>query len=206
MTATAAAEQLVSVRPAGHWTLAWRRLRRDHVAMASGIFLLALLFGVFPGAPLYEKAIGHGPNDLFPYAVTTCCRPVGPLCRRPRHADPRRRDPIALEHKPPPKGTPRRSSCSAPTARLGRDELLRLLYGGRVSLEVAIGAAILALLIGLAARRVGRLLRRLVDAIGLALHRSRDGFPMLLFLLADREQRRDRASTWYASAACSTRA
>jgi hypothetical protein len=58
--------------------LAWRRLRRDRAALVSGCFLLFLLFAVLPGAPLVEQAVGHGPNDPFPYAVDVSLRPVGP--------------------------------------------------------------------------------------------------------------------------------
>src|SRR5215216_7161599 len=62
--------------------LAWRRLRRDRVALASGVFLVFVLFMCFPGAKLYERLIGHGPNDLFPYAVSVVGqKPVGPLAR-----------------------------------------------------------------------------------------------------------------------------
>src|SRR5881398_3078612 len=68
-----------SARPEGQWALTWRRLRRDRVALGCGIFLVVLLFGVGPGAPLYERAVGHGPNDLFPYAVNVSLRPAGPF-------------------------------------------------------------------------------------------------------------------------------
>jgi oligopeptide transport permease C-like protein len=36
-------------RAQGQWALAWRRLRRDQVAVACGIFLLLDLFAVGPG-------------------------------------------------------------------------------------------------------------------------------------------------------------
>ena len=65
-------------RPQGQWALAWRRFKRDRVAVGCGIFLLVLLFAVGPGAPLYEKIVGHGPNDFFPYAVSVGLRPAGP--------------------------------------------------------------------------------------------------------------------------------
>ena len=72
-------DALAEPRPQGQWALAWRRLRRDRVAVACGVLLLVLVFAVGPGAPLYEKAVGHGPNDLFPYAVSVSLRPAGPL-------------------------------------------------------------------------------------------------------------------------------
>src|SRR5262249_43978617 len=66
-------------RAQGQWALAWRRLKRDRLAVACGIFLLLDLFAVGPGAPLYGKLVGHGPNDFFPYAVRVGLRPAGPL-------------------------------------------------------------------------------------------------------------------------------
>jgi peptide/nickel transport system permease protein len=183
MTSIAATERLPTVRPAGHWLLAWRRLRRDRVAVASGIFLAVVLFAIFPGAPLYEKAIGHGPNDFFPYAVNTSLRPVGPFSRvwdTPILADD---NPLAFEHKDPPSGTGKTLLLLGADSRLGRDEALRLLYGGRVSLEVALGAAILAMAIGLLFGALAGFFGGLVDA---AISRLTDlvmAFPMLLFLV-----------------------
>jgi len=72
-------DQLPELRPQGQWALAWRRLRRDRVAVGCGIFLLFLVFAVGPGAPLYGMLVGHGPNQFFPYAVSVGLRPAGPF-------------------------------------------------------------------------------------------------------------------------------
>ncbi len=170
-------------RPIGHWRLAWRRLRRDRVAMASGCVLVVILFACFPGAPLYEKLVGHGPNQLFPYAVDVSLRPVGPFTRvwdAPALADD---DPLQIEHSPPPPGTGKTLLLLGADGRLGRDEFLRVLYGGRVSLEVAIGAALFALLVGLVLGAAAGYFGGLVDA---AISRFTDlvmAFPLLLFLV-----------------------
>jgi hypothetical protein len=66
-------------RPESPRRLAWRRFRRDRIAVASAAFLAVLLFACFPGAKLYELAVGHEPNDFFPYAVSVSQRPAGPL-------------------------------------------------------------------------------------------------------------------------------
>ena len=65
------------IRAAGPWRLAWLRLRRDRVAVASGIFLAALVLLVFAGAPIASRILGHGPNDPFPYAVDLSLKPIG---------------------------------------------------------------------------------------------------------------------------------
>ena len=163
--------------------LAWRRFKRDRLALASGVFLAVLLFACFPGAKLYERLVGHGPNDLFPYAVSIALQPAGPLTRTwdtPVLAD---TNPLALQHKDPPEGTGKTLLLLGADSRLGRDEFLRLLYGGRVTLEVAIGAALLAILIGLVLGSVAGFFGGWVDG---GVSRFTDlmmAFPVLLFLV-----------------------
>src|ERR1044071_2568364 len=68
-----------ALKPQGQWALAWRRLKRDRVAVACGCFLILIVLAVGPGAPLYGKLVGHGPNEFFPYAVSVGLRPAGPF-------------------------------------------------------------------------------------------------------------------------------
>ncbi len=169
--------------PRGPWALAWRRLKRDRAALACGVFLVILLFAVGPGAPLYARMIGHGPNDPFPYAVNVKLRPAGPMTvtwNTSRLAD---ADPYAFEHKPPPKSTGKTLLLLGADSSLGRDEFLRLLYGGRVSLQVAVGAAIVALVIGVVLGSIAGYAGGLVDSV---ISRFTDlvmAFPLLLFLV-----------------------
>ena len=167
----------------GQWALAWRRFKKDRLAVACGVFLLVLLFAVGPGAPLYGKLVGHGPNDLFPYAVSVGLRPAGPLTVTyavPTLAD---GDPFALKHPAPPKGTKKTLLLLGADSQLGRDEFLRVLYGGRVSLTVAIGAALVALTIGLVLGTIAGYFGGVADS---AVSRFTDlimAFPLLLFLV-----------------------
>src|SRR5207244_7132360 len=92
-------------------------------------------------------------------------------------------DPFALKHPPPPKGTPKTLLLLGADSQLGRDEFLRILYGGRVSLEVAAGAAIVAILVGLVLGTLAGYFGGLVDAV---ISRFADlvmAFPLLLFLV-----------------------
>jgi peptide/nickel transport system permease protein len=170
-------------RPRGQWALVWRRLKRDRVALGCGVFLAILVFAVGPGAPLYGEVIGHGPNEFFPYAVSIGLRPAGPFTvtwDTPQTAD---TDPFAFHHKDPPKGTPKTLLLLGADSQLGRDEFLRILYGGRVSLEVAVGAAVLAILIGTVLGATAGYFGGLVDAL---ISRFTDlvmAFPLLLFLV-----------------------
>ncbi|HET7044297.1 MAG TPA: ABC transporter permease [Gaiellaceae bacterium] len=171
-------------RAVGPWTLAWRRLRRDRVALASGIVVALVLFAVIAGGPIAEKVLGHGPNDQFPYAVDELM-PVGPWTHVP--------DTFLLGTGPatdgglglpaPDAGTGTTLFLLGSDGSLGRDEFLRLLYGGRVSLEVAIGATLLAILIGTVLGAAAGYVGGLVDA---AISRFTDlvmAFPYLLFLV-----------------------
>jgi peptide/nickel transport system permease protein len=175
--------ELDSPRPRGQWALAWRRLRRDRVALACGVFLLFLVFAVGPGAPLYGRIVGHGPNDFFPYAVSVGLRPAGPFTVTYAVPEVAGDNPFALKHASPPKGTPKTLLLLGADSQLGRDEFLRILYGGRVSLEVAAGAAIVAILIGIVLGTLAGYFGGLVDAV---ISRFTDlvmAFPLLLFLV-----------------------
>jgi peptide/nickel transport system permease protein len=177
------AGELNTSRPQGQWKLAWRRLKRDRVAFGCGIFLVVLVFAVGPGAPLYGKLVGHGPNDFFPYSVSVALRPAGPFTVTWDTAETADSDPFAFTHKPPPKGTGKTLLLLGADSQLGRDEFLRLLYGGRVSLEVAAGAALFAVLIGVVLGTLAGYYGGLVDAV---ISRFTDlvmAFPLLLFLV-----------------------
>jgi peptide/nickel transport system permease protein len=142
-----------------------------------------IVFAVGPGAPLYGKLVGHGPNDLFPYAVSIGLRPAGPFTvtwSTPETAD---ADPFQLKHTPPAKGTGKTFLLLGADSSLGRDEFLRILYGGRVSLEVAFGAALVAISIGVVLGTLAGYFGGLADAV---ISRVTDlvmSFPLLFFLV-----------------------
>ena len=128
--------------------LAWRRLRRDRAALVSAGFLVLLVLAVLPGAPLLGRLVGHGPNDFLPYSVSVALRPVGPWSFVPDTPIAPGINPKTFKQTPPPAGTGKTLLVLGADGPLGRDEAQRLLYGGRVSLTVAVGATLLALLIG----------------------------------------------------------
>ena len=176
-------EEHETPRPRGQWALAWRRLRRDRVAVACGVFLVVLVFAVGPGAPLYGKAVGHGPNDFFPYAVSVSLRPAGPLTVTWDTPEVSGDNPFAFTHPDPPKGTGKTLLLLGADSQLGRDEFLRILYGGRVSLEVAVGAALLAVLIGLVLGSLAGYFGGVVDGVVSRFTDLVMAFPLLLFLV-----------------------
>jgi peptide/nickel transport system permease protein len=176
-TAEAAAPR-AAPRPAGAWTIAWRRLRRDKVGMLSAATLIAIVFAAFAGAPIASKLLGHGPDDIFPYAQHSL-KPVGPWTRVADTSVLESLEPDA----PPPKNVGTTLLVLGADGALGRDEFLRILYGGRVSLEVAIGAALLASLIGVTLGAIAAYFGGLADSV---ISRFIDlvmAFPLLLFLV-----------------------
>ena len=164
-TASAPLAEHADARPRGQWALAWRRFKRDRVGLACGAFLVVLVFAVGPGAPLYGKLVGHGPNDFFPYAVSVGLRPAGPFTVTWATHEVAGDDPFALKHPPPPKSTPKTLLLLGADSQLGRDEFMRILYGGRVSLEVAVGAAAFAIAIGIVLGSVAGYFGGLVDSV-----------------------------------------
>jgi len=167
---------------AGPWRIAWRRLRRDRIAFASGLFLVLLALALFPGAKLATVLLGHGPNDPYPYAVDASLRPVGPWTRVP---DTHTLAPTAGDelNPPPPRGTPDTLFILGADGPLGHDLFLRSLYGGRVSLEVGVGAALIALIVGTGLGTIAGWLGGLADGAVSRLTDLMMALPVLLLLL-----------------------
>ena len=138
------------------WRLAWGRLKRDRVAMVSlGFIVFLFLVAIF--APLFTALIGHGPNAQY----TTKGLSLSGI-------------PVAPGH----------NGFLLGTDDQGRDVLSRIIYGSRVSLEVGVGATVLALVFGLVMGLVSGYYGGWIDSV---LGRFMDillSFPILLFALA----------------------
>ncbi len=121
------------------WRLAWRRLRRNHVSMFFGfVFLVILVLCLL--APVYAHDVAHaGPNQEFlsspikiggktEYVISPTGIPIGPTWH---------------------------SRFFLGADENGRDVAVRLLYGGRTSLEIGFVATLitmfLAMILGIAA-------------------------------------------------------
>src|SRR6185436_19197709 len=107
------------------------RFKKDRVALGAAGFIIFLVLAAFPGAWLASHQLGHSPEDLFlPYALDERQVPVGPFT-----------------HVQTLEGGTTLFILGADST-LGRDAFLRLLYGARVSLEVALFSTIGVMLIG----------------------------------------------------------
>jgi len=134
--------------------LFWRRFRKDKVAVAGLIFIILLiLIAVF--APLVIKALGlPHPNYQNVNNLDAFGQPAGPSSAHPMGTD-----------------------------ELGRDVMSRVIYGARVSLEVAFISTGIAVLIGVT---VGMFAGYFRGAIDTALSRLMDvvlAFPILLLAI-----------------------
>lgn len=134
-----------------------------------------ILVAVFAGAPIAARILGHGPNDPFPFAVDASTKPVGPLTRVP------------AVHSYPGEALPRAHATTlllfGADGPLGRDEFLRVLYGGQVSLEVALGATALAAILGAFVGALAGLVGGALDTSVSRLTELVMAFPLLLFLI-----------------------
>jgi len=123
---------------AGPWRLGLRRLRRNRTALAFGaLFVLIVAFAL--AAPLWANGVADtGPNATHTLekvevdgetreVVNREGRPIGPLWL----------------------GAGGKFFLGA-DGRLGRDEMVRLMYGGRTSLFIGIVAALITLLLATA--------------------------------------------------------
>ena len=153
--AGAAAAPTVAIQGRGPWRLAWDWLRRDPAAIASAA-VIVLIVAAAVAAPAVAHAVGHGPNDQYPdVGLTTAGLPVGPSRR-----------------------------FLLGTDNLGRDLLVRVLYGARISLLVGVAATLLATVAGVVVGLAAGYFSGLVD---LTLARFMDvvlSFPYLLFAIA----------------------
>jgi ABC-type dipeptide/oligopeptide/nickel transport system permease subunit len=135
--------------------LAWRRLKKDKLAMISGVVvILLILIAIF--APVLTALIGHGPKAQFPETgLDQFGTPVGPG-----------------------------SHFLLGTDDLGRDVLSRIIYGSRISLGIGIGATAISLVIGLAVGVVAGFYGGPIDTILSRFMDLVLSFPFLLLAIA----------------------
>jgi peptide/nickel transport system permease protein len=160
-------EPAPDVKARGYWEQVWRRFKRDRVALASVVFLVLLVLVCFPGAALAERQLGHSPDDIFFDGVDDRLVPKGPWSY--------------VTH---PLTGERQLFILGADGTLGRDLFLRLLYGGRVSLEVAVLATLGVMLIGVLLGAVAGYYRGWIDTIVARLTEITMAFPALLFIIA----------------------
>src|SRR4051794_5400621 len=156
------------VRARSYWEQVWIRFRRDKVAMASGFFIIFLVLVAAVGGPIAAHFLGHGPNDIFFTGVDDDLLPGGPWAHNDETLHPGHQTLFIL----------------GADGTLGRDEFMRLLYGARVSLEVAVLSTIGVMSIGIIMGVVAGYFRGWIDACISRIIEVTMAFPALLFIIA----------------------
>jgi peptide/nickel transport system permease protein len=165
----------VSTEPSaerGPWSLALRRFLRNRLAVAFlGLFVLIVVFVL--AAPLWADNVAH----TGPYAQHTLDKV---------EVDGEQREVVS------PDGTPIGPLWFGAGGKfflgadgtLGRDEMVRLMYGGRTSLLIGISAALMSTLLAVILGLLAGYYRGWVDAV---IARTLDivwAFPIMLLLIA----------------------
>jgi peptide/nickel transport system permease protein len=156
------------VKARSYWEQVWIRFRSDRVAVASAGFVVFLVLVAIFGGPIAQHFLGHGPNDIFFGGVNEDLLPVGPMTHV---VDPDHPGHTTL-------------FILGSDGTLGRDEFLRLLYGARVSLEVAVLSTLGVMSIGVLMGTVAGYFRGWIDTIISRIIEITMAFPALLFIIA----------------------
>jgi peptide/nickel transport system permease protein len=167
-------EHIAPVRARGYWEQVWLRFKRDRIAIAGGFTIIFVLLSGFIGAPIAEHFLGHGPGDLFTNGTDPqTLLPVNPWTH------------VSLV---PYSGATGHFGTTlfilGGDSQLGRDEFLRLLYGTQVSMEVAIGATLLSMFVGVLMGSMAGYFGGWIDTIVSRLTDITMAFPILLFIIA----------------------
>jgi peptide/nickel transport system permease protein len=158
------------IRARGYWELVWRRFRRDKIAIGSGVFIILLIAVAFGGAPIARHFVGHGPSDIFfvpPVVETGSLLPANPW----------------THFTNPTTGNTDVMVLGA-SNRLGQDEFLRLLYGARISLEVALLSTLGVMIIGVILGATAGYFRGYTDTIISRVTEITMAFPILIFVIS----------------------
>jgi peptide/nickel transport system permease protein len=151
--ATAAAPGEAGGPEHGPWYLAYKRFMRNRVALAFlGLFVLIVVFVL--AAPLWANDVAHtGPNETHTLeklrydgeahdVVTPAGQPIGPVFFKAGG-----------------------KFFLGADSRLGRDEMVRLMYGGRVSLFIGVVSALITTLLAVVLGLLAGYYRGWVDAV-----------------------------------------
>jgi peptide/nickel transport system permease protein len=182
----AAEEHHVAIEGRSPWYLAWRRLRRNYVALASlGLFVVIVICCAL--APVYAKHVAHtGPNAThIDETVMVDGKPKAVLSGGGFTVSPSGELKVAGEVKVlGPTWWHAGGRFVLGADQQGRDVAVRLLYGGINSLKIGIGSAIICTLLAVILALLGGHYGGWVDWIVARLFDVIWAFPVLLLAIA----------------------
>lgn len=166
------ASQSESGSDRGPWAIALRRFLHNKLAVAFlGLFILIILFVL--AAPLWAQHVAHtGPNQAHTLEKL--------------HVDGETREVVSVEGRPigPQWFAADGKFFLGADSRLGRDEMVRLMYGGRTSLFIGVVSGLITTLLAVVLGLLAGYYKGWVDAI---ISRVLDilwSLPVLLFGIA----------------------
>ena len=150
----------------GFWEQAWRRFRRDRLAIASGIAIILMILFAFIGLPIAEHILNRTPYTINVNAVKN----FGPL-------------PV-WSSAPSPSNHSTWFYVLGTSDTAGHDEFLQMLAGAQVSLEVAIISTIFGLALGVFLGMIAGYYGGPLDTLVSRLTELVMALPLLLFAIA----------------------
>ncbi len=156
VAATLAANPQLQRKPQTFWGMAVRTLRRDKVTLTALGFLFVLAILSLLAPVITDALIGVGPNQTNPQ--NSFAQPyIVPYVEWILGIDP--------VTAPTLLGKSDGIAHWLGTDQLGRDQLARLLYGGRVSLGIALMAATITLLLGVTVGAIAGFFGGVIDDV-----------------------------------------
>ena len=148
------------------WQLFWRRFRQDKFAIAGCVFIVVMVVLAFAAPWIANSVLHRGPNDLFIYeSLDEYGLPIGPTFEQMEF------DGV------------KRPGFWFGADQAGRDLFVRVIYGARTSLVVALLATGLSVAIGMAVGMVAGFYRGRVDTFLMRLADVILSLPILLLAL-----------------------
>jgi peptide/nickel transport system permease protein len=148
--------------------IVWRRFRAERVAFGALVGLVLIVASCFVLEPILVRLLAHGPDEPFPYAVNPIDRhPVSWFSWVQNNS-----------------GHGKTLFILGGDGPLGRDEFLRVLAGGQVSLEIAFIATTIALLLGVLLGTIAGYYGGLIDGVVTRITELFMSFPLLLLVIA----------------------
>jgi peptide/nickel transport system permease protein len=136
------------------WQLFWARFKQDKAALVGLGFIVLLVIVAFFAGPITRALAGHGPNDTFRFALDEFGFPFGPSGELWFGSD-----------------------------KAGRDLFVRVIYGARTSLQVALFATSISVVIGVTLGLVAGFFGGVIDTIVSRLIDIVLSLPLVLFAI-----------------------
>jgi peptide/nickel transport system permease protein len=133
------------------WQLFWRRFRKDRWALGGGAAVIVVVVLAVVGAPIAERLTGHELDETYIYSMTD------------EFGQPR--GPTLSAELVPPEDQQGGSVFVFGADGLGRDVLVRILYGARTSLVVAVFATAIEIAIGIVLGLISGYYRGKIDTV-----------------------------------------